>query len=402
MKKWYAVIGIVLIALFACIIIIFPKRKSFPKEETIPNDLERPIILLDGDLKVNLCPNETYVEQGYEAWDNIDGNITEKVKINKHNRYWIYSVRDSSNNVYAIMRNFDRSDEEAPILTLEGSSHMVLYLNDTYQEPGYTASDNCDGDITDNVEVTGTVVTSMVGTYELKYQVSDHSGHMAEAKRTITVHPRPDNSKKVIYLTFDDGPSSTITPGILKILREENVKATFFVINHSDSLNYLIKQAYDEGHTVAIHSYSHNYRNIYASEEAFWNDLNQMSEKIESITGKKSNLIRFAGGSSNTVSNFNPGIMSRLTQMVTENGYYYFDWNISSGDAGGVRSSFEVYHNVVDNLGNNSNIVLMHDFENNYYTLNALRDIIQYGKSHGYTFLPITETTPGTHHKINN
>ena len=379
------------------------KGKTIETTRTVKvRETEKPTIILSGDMKVNLCPNHEYQEQGYEAHDNYDGNLTDKVIIHKLKDKWIYTVEDSSNNPTAIAREFIYEDMEAPTITLQGSSVITVYQNELYQEPGYQAYDNCDGDLTNQVKVSGTVNTAVLGTYELTYTVSDRAGHLKEETRVIRVTPKPIENGKTIYLTFDDGPSRTITPGVLQILKEENVKATFFIINHDDSLNYLIKQAYDDGHTIAIHSYTHNYRQIYASEEAFFEDLRLMSEKLESITGTKPTITRFPGGSSNTVSRFNPGIMTRLAKELTNKGYIYFDWNVGSGDAGGVSSSYEVYQNVVNSLGSHTNVVLMHDYESNYYTLNALRDIIHYGKNNGYTFSNITDTTPQIKHRIAN
>lgn len=379
------------------------KGKTIETTRTIKvRETEKPTIILSGDMKVNLCPNHEYQEQGYEAYDNYDGNLTDKVVIHKLKDKWIYTVEDSSNNPTAIAREFIYEDMEAPTITLQGGNVITVYQNEPYQELGYQAYDNCDGDLTNQVKVSGTVNTTVLGTYELTYTVSDTTGHLKEETRVVRVTPRPIENGKTIYLTFDDGPSRTITPGVLQILKEENVKATFFIINHDDSLNYLIKQAYDDGHTIAIHSYTHNYRQIYASEEAFFEDLRLMSEKLESITGTKPTITRFPGGSSNTVSRFNPGIMTRLAKELTNKGYIYFDWNVGSGDAGGVSSSYEVYQNVVNSLGSHTNVVLMHDYESNYYTLNALRDIIHYGKNNGYTFSNITDTTPQIKHRIAN
>lgn len=377
--------------------------KTYKKEREVNvKEEEAPLIVLNGGLQVYLCPNQIYEEQGYEAKDNYDGDLTHQVQIEKNENNWLYSVEDSSHNSFQITREFIHEDNESPVLTLSGQEIVTIYLNETYYEPGYQAYDNCDGDLSNKVRISGKVNTTVKGVYELKYTVEDTSGHITEATRIVKVVPVPSDNGKIIYLTFDDGPSSTITPGVLQILKEENVKATFFVINHSDSLNYLIKQAYDDGHTIAIHSYTHNYRQIYSSEANYFDDLKLMENKIINITGKKPTIIRFPGGSSNTVSKFNPGIMTRLAKEVTSQGYTYFDWNVGSGDAGGVSSAEEVYQNVVQSLGNKNNVVLMHDFEGNYYTLNALRRIIEYGKNNGYTFAAITESTPQIKHKIAN
>ena len=128
-----------------------------------------------------------------------------------------------------------------------------------------------------------------------------------------------------------------------------------------------------------------------------------MQDKIKKSTGYNATITRFPGGSSNIVSRYNPGIMSRLTKTVLDNGYKYFDWNVSSGDAGEAKSSSDVYYNVVSNLSKSrSNVVLMHDFNGNTKTLNALEDIIDYGISNGYTFGKITESTAMVTHSVNN
>ena len=128
-----------------------------------------------------------------------------------------------------------------------------------------------------------------------------------------------------------------------------------------------------------------------------------IQNKVEGIIGKKSTIIRFPGGSSNTVSRrYSLGIMTILTNEVTNKGFTYFDWNVSSGDAGEARSSDDVYRNVTSSLKYQNNVVLMHDFEGNYKTLNALRDIIKYGKQNGYTFSAINTSTFPSHHGINN
>ena len=248
-----------------------------------------------------------------------------------------------------------------------------------------------------------------MGSYELTYTITDSSGNVASVKRTVKVNKKvePNTSSAVpgtIYLTFDDGPSSTITPKLLDILKEKNVKATFFVINHSSNLDYLIKREYNEGHTVALHSYTHDYKTVYSSVDAYFRDLQQISDKVERLTGQKSYIIRFPGGSSNTVSKkYTPGIMTTLTQEVLEKGYHYFDWNVSSGDAGDTNTKEGVYNNVIKGLSKSkANVILMHDFESNYKTLNAISDIIDYAKRNGYEFKTIDMSTQMVRHRVNN
>ena len=234
-----------------------------------------------------------------------------------------------------------------------------------------------------------------MGKYKIVYSVSDSSGNVSSITRIVNVIR---NNNGVVYLTFDDGPSE-ITEEILKVLKKENVKATFFVLNYTYQYNNVIKKIVEEGHSIGLHSYSHQYDNIYSSVYSFYDDLN----KIKKTTNLDVKIIRFPGGSSNTVSKFNKGIMSYLTRDVVSNGYHYFDWNVDSGDAWNARNSYEVYNNVIYNLSmNRSNVVLMHDFSGNYKTLNALDDIIRTAKNNGYVFDKITYNTPMIVHSVNN
>ena len=132
-------------------------------------------------------------------------------------------------------------------------------------------------------------------------------------------------------------------------------------------------------------------------------NITKLQEKIKKSTGYNATITRFPGGSSNTISRYNPGIMTELSREVVKRGYKYFDWNVSSGDAGGARTSQDVYNNVIKGLSKNkANMVLMHDFGGNTKTLNALADIIDYGINNGYTFSSINESTPMITHSVNN
>jgi len=366
-------------------------------------DEEAPLIVLKGKSDIDICPNGKYDEDGYTATDNYDGDITSKVEIKTKEDVISYSVVDSSNNSFVINRHLNRVDKETPRLKLKGNTTYYLVVGSQFNDPGYDASDNCDSSV--KVTVSGEVNIEKVGTYELIYTATDSSNNSVSVTRYVRVKEKNDvsNNTGVIYLTFDDGPSSSSTPKVLDILDKKGVKATFFVINHDSSLDYLIKREYDSGHTVALHSYTHNYGKIYSSKEAFYNDLSLISDKVEKITGEKSMIMRFPGGGSNTVSKkYKKGIMSELTTEVVSKGYHYFDWNISSGDAGGAKNSDDVYKNVINGLKKNrNNIVLMHDFSNSK-TVGALEDIIDYGLANGYRFDKIDMTTPMVRHRVNN
>lgn len=210
-------------------------------------------------------------------------------------------------------------------------------------------------------------------------------------------------SDKTIYLTFDDGPSN-LTNQILDILKEEKVPATFFVIGrHITEYQNTVKRAYNDGHTIALHSYTHNYKYVYSADQNYFDDLKQIDDSVYNITGHHAKIVRLPGGSSNTVSRkYNPGITTRITQKLIEDGYNYFDWNVDSGDASGKLNKDQIYHNTTMNLHHITNVVLMHDTAVKTSTVEALRDIIIYGKNNGYTFAKITKNTPDIKHHINN
>lgn len=294
-------------------------------------------------------------------------------------------------------------DNVAPDVTLNGDEEVSLYQNTEYQEQGCKVVDNYDGDISNKVTIEGSVDTTKIGTYELNYVVKDSSGNESQKKRKVTVKEntliKNCGVPGTIYLTFDDGPNNTYTPVILDVLKKYNVKATFFITgNGSDSL---VKREYDEGHAIGIHTQTHDYKTVYSSKEAYWNDMNKVQERIKRVTGKETNLIRFPGGASNTVSRkYNKGIMGVLTKDVIQKGYQYFDWNISSGDAGGTTDPKVEYKNVVNYLSKKrGNVVLMHDIKK--HTSLAIEDIIKYGIENGYKFDVLNKNIE-CHQRVNN
>ena len=366
-------------------------------------DKVEPVIELEGSEMGFACPGNEYIEEGYTASDDYDGDITDKVIREVGDSKIIYSVSDTSNNRYSVERNIEYKDEIAPVITLNGNDTIYIYVGNNYNEPGFTASDNCDGDITDKVTVSGSVDTSNVGTYKITYTVVDRSNNTTSVERTVIVRKRNvynTYGDGIVYLTFDDGPSYR-TKEILDILDEEGVKATFFVCG----ANEYTKRAYDSGHTIALHSNTHNYSYIYASSSNYFSDLTAIDNTVYNTIAIHSKFIRFPGGSSNTVSrNYSYGIMSYLTVEVENRGYTYFDWNVDSNDAGSdVYNSDNIYANVINNLSHSkTNIVLMHDSGGHTATVNALRNIIRTAKGYGYSFKAIDNSTPIVHHGVNN
>lgn len=225
----------------------------------------------------------------------------------------------------------------------------------------------------------------------------------AEAAAVSSPQSPVPSGEKICYLTFDDGPSKN-TPLILDILKNYNAKATFFVINTGD-IGY-IQRIHDEGHTVGLHTYSHNYAQLYSSTDAYFNDLQQISDKVESIIGIRPTVMRFPGGSSNKVSaKYCKGIMTQLVTLVQEKGYSYFDWNISSGDADSTTPSYTyIRNNVLNNARNKNSIcVLMHDASAKTTTVQALPEIIEGLTNMGYRFEALTPEAYGYHHQnLNN
>ena len=213
------------------------------------------------------------------------------------------------------------------------------------------------------------------------------------------IPPIVDAKGKTVYLTFDDGPS-IYTKEILDTLDKYGVKATFFVVNGKQ--NHLMKEIVNRGHQIGLHTYTHRYDILYKSEQAYYDDLNKINEVVKNETGVETKLIRFPGGSSNAISKkYSKGLMTKLTASVVENGYYYYDWNCTNGDAEGAKT-------VTDQLrycskfprSANEIVVLMHD--NKKLTAQSLPYIIEYYKACGMKFGILTPEVTGAHHPVHN
>ena len=367
-------------------------------KEVVVKDIEKPLIKLNGNKREYYCPNGEYKELGYTAYDNVDKDITDKVKVERLKDKIIYRVIDSSGNKSEVVRKIIAKDVEKPIITLNGDSSTFLNLNENYQEEGVVITDNCDGDLSSKVEITNNIDTTKVGDYRVIYKVKDNSNNKSKLIRDVRV--REALKPNTIYLTFDDGPRDGTTDVILDILKEKGVKATFFVtMNGSDSL---IKRIVDEGHSIGIHTASHRYDLIYASVDNYFNDLEQVRDRIYNITGVDTKLIRFPGGSSNTISKkYKEGIMTTLVNDVLNKGYQYYDWNIDSGDASFATSPTKLYNSVINSLSHDKyNVILMHDTKT--YTRDALSKIIDYCLSNGYSFESININTMPVRQRLNN
>ena len=198
-----------------------------------------------------------------------------------------------------------------------------------------------------------------------------------------------EEASKVIYLTFDDGPSER-TVEILEILREKDVKATFFVIGRTDedSLN-LMKEIVEEGHAIAMHTYSHRYTDIYASVEDYLADMYKLFVLIRDTTGVEPSIFRFPGGS---INGYNKGVYQQLEAEMLRRGFVPYDWILSSGDASGTKASAaQIINNVVGPAKKlDRGIVLMHDSEPKTSTVEALVPMIDQLSELGFTFDKLT------------
>ena len=367
-------------------------------------DTQAPVITLQTVEGHITYPGQPYVEEGFTAMDNYDGDITVQVTSVEENGVVTYTVSDSSGNTATIQRTLTYCDVSEPQLMLKGETEITITAGTKFQEPGYSASDFVDGDLTDAVQIKGSVNIYMPGTYTLTYTVTNGQMNSVSKTRTVTVEGlvQPevvDPGDKIIYLTFDDGPCKH-TLKLLEVLEKYNVKATFFIVG-SMSVGYLDEIAAG-GHSLGMHSMEHEYKDIYSSEEAFFKDLYACQKLIYDRTGVLTTLLRFPGGSSNTVSRkYSQGIMSKLVVEVEAQGFQYFDWNVSSNDAGGTKTAEGVFNNVINGVQkHNISVVLQHDIKK--YSVEAVEQIIQWGLANGYTFLPLDPTSPECHSKVNN
>ena len=406
-KKFGAFICLAVLLIAAAAIGILLRYNRFTVEFSIPTGV---VDTVEWGSEYTVPEVKAYLKGRlfYKSGKEIDVKTAGSVDTKKAGEYkieWKASAAGASNYGERTVRVVDT---KSPWITLNEYKKAFIYAGEKYEEPGFTAGDEADGDLTGAVTVSA-VDTSTPGTKVITYTVADKSGNTASATRKIVVKEKPKPvavnkgtvppNGKVIYLTFDDGPSR-YTAHLLDILKKYNVKATFFVTGSGD--RSLIARQAREGHTVAIHTLSHSYKAIYASEAAFFKDINAVNEIIKQQTGSYTHYLRFPGGSSNTVSaKYSSGIMTRLAKAVTEKGFKYYDWNVTSGDAGGAKNANQVYTNVINSVRKKQYaIVLQHDTKS--FSVNAVESIIIWGKNNGYTFLPITDSTPEYHQRIAN
>ena len=223
---------------------------------------------------------------------------------------------------------------------------------------------------------------------ELEKRIEQTSRPLSEEEKDRILHIYRSTGEKRVFLTFDDGPSRTVTPLILDLLKKEEIKATFFTLGNSARNNPdILKREFDEGHYVANHGYSHRYSEIYSSPEATLNEYNVTEQAIKDALGNQSyssRLFRFPGGS-------NGGYYDEAKQnskaLLRENGVVHLDWNSLSEDAAGAHTKEDLMQNVINTMGEKDSVViLMHDSSDKILTYEMLSDLINYLKEKGYAF----------------
>lgn len=196
------------------------------------------------------------------------------------------------------------------------------------------------------------------------------------------------DTQNTVYLTFDDGPTG-LTPQVLDILKQYGIHATFFVVyQNGEEAKALYQRIVDEGHTLAVHTASHEYKTIYKSIDNYLDDFARLSDMLEQVTGEKPEIFRFPGGSINS---YNRGIYQELISEMLRRGYTYYDWDVSSGSSTKSASKASIFSNVLNGVSGKSRpIVLLHDAGSSA-TVSALPDIIEQLTASGYTFDVLTK-----------
>ena len=369
-------------------------------------------ITLSGDNPLYLEIGETYQDPGATAiyrgsilhFGDKEVPVVSEHEINNRvcGTYEVTYHAEHKDQEATVKRTVIIPDRTAPVITLDESVNVVR-KGDEWQD-SFTATDDQDGDITANVEILGEVNMRRDGKYELTYRVQDSAGNEAEASRTVIVSSvaisrhemARQGDKNVIYLTFDDGPGM-YTERLLEILDSHNVKATFFVTDTNPGSRDLIGEEYRRGHTIGVHTSSHNYDLIYESAEAFWNDLDQEIEIIKEQTGAETSFMRYPGGSSNDLITMNDELRRELVAGMRARGLKYYDWTIDSYDSNDEYTSDDVYWALVDQTTvAEPKMVLCHDLKRT--SVDAIDNYLSWAIENHYVFLPITEETPEVHH----
>ena len=266
---------------------------------------------------------------------------------------------------------------------------IILY-NKHKLEARTVATNAVDGNSTsENILVEDNKVVDSNEEVEQKHEVTEEEKNFINAVDNIY---NGEEGKRA-FLTFDDGPTKEVTPHILDILDKYNIKATFFVLGTRVKQNPdILKRAYESGHYIANHGYSHKYSKIYESVDTILEEYNKTEDAIREALGNpdyKSHLFRFPGGSKGGPYE---KIKKEARTKLKEEGIAYLDWSALTYDAGGAKTKEDILENLKDTLNGWDNVViLMHDAADKKITYETLEDVIKYLQEQGYAFKNIYE-----------
>lgn len=221
---------------------------------------------------------------------------------------------------------------------------------------------------------------------ELKEKEKFKTLNEEEIKNVDSIYKHQENKR--VFLTFDDGPTKAVTPYILDLLKQENIKATFFVLGtRVEESPELIKREYEDGHYIANHGYTHKYDDIYSSEDAVLEEYNATNNAIKNALENQnynSLIFRFPGGSSGGKYH---DLKQNAKQTLKDNGIATLDWNALTNDAAGANTKEKIMQNFYDTVQDKTSIVLlMHDASDKILTYECLPEMIQYFRENGYSF----------------
>ena len=262
-------------------------------------------------------------------------------------------------------------------------------VNENKQNENYNiiSSENNTKNIISNLESSSNVnINQNTSNTEIKEDIKNNQSKEKFVENVDDIYNGEEGKR--VFLTFDDGPSISVTPHILDTLKKYNIKATFFVLGNRVSDNAeLIKREYNEGHYIANHGYSHRYDKIYASSKNVLKEYNKTEQEIKKALGDEnysSNLFRFPGGS---IGGEYDKIKEKAKIDLKRNQIAYLDWNALTNDAAGAYTKEKIIKNLKKTVGNKNNVVvLMHDAPDKILTYETLEDIIKYLQEKGYSF----------------
>lgn len=342
MKKW----GIALILCTSCIAICAACIAVYQFFEYKDLDSENSNLkLMNIELKSDNQMLQSSVEDSENLADSLEDSITLLEKKIKELTDESVNYKNEIDNLNGCIASLEKTVDE-----LENKESNVIYVQppDAQIEPSFSYQ---------------TLYSDMYVETVLEYE---------------------STNDKVVYITFDDGPSQR-TEEILKILEEKNIKATFFVVPDSSvKCAERLRAIAEAGHTIGIHTSSHVYNTIYASVDNFLKDFYKAWDLVYKATGIKCDIFRFPGGSINS---YNRSIYQQLIAEMTRRGFVYYDWNTSGDDSAGQKTSEGIYNMTVQTAGGQKKVVLLlHDNSTKVATVEALPKIIEYFSEKGYRF----------------